>query len=143
MHAAQHSSQGEQQPAQQFHLSTSSVYTHTLLTQHSQQLVPAANQRLGLGHTFQPLSDQPMSSLARPAAQQQLPAANQEPSASQQHCSSPAAAAGKQSSILEVQFSITDNLTAVKLNATVILRMEHSILIGTTTQIAAIRTDFT
>ena len=38
-------------------------------------------------------------------------------------------AAGKQSSILEVQFSITDNLTAVKLNATVILQMEHSILL--------------
>ena len=138
-----HSSQGEQQPAQQFHLSTSSVYTHTLLTQHSQQLVPAANQRASALHTFQPLSPPANEKPGASNSSSSYSSSQSEATRAQQHCSSPASAAGKQSSILEVQFSITDNLTAVKSNATVISANGTFHSIGTTTQIAAIRTDLT
>ena len=86
----------------------------TWIGTHLPASVPAANQKPERARVLQ--------------QQQQLSSSQSEARSAQQHCSSPAAAAGKQSSILEVQFSITDNLTAVKSMQLSFLRMEHSIL---------------
>ena len=87
---------------------------------HLSASIPAANQKQGTSSSSSSYSS-----------------SQSEATRAQQHCSSPAAA-GRQSSILEVQFSITDNLTAVKLNATVISANGTFHSIGTTTHIAAI-----
>ena len=99
--------------------------THSALTAAISRSQSATCKGTHLPASVPPANQKPGAS----SSSSSYPNSQSEAKRAQQHCSSPAAAAGKQSSILEVQFSITDNLTAVKLNATVILRMEHSILL--------------
>ena len=119
-----HSSQGEQAASAAVPLEyLQCVYSHT--TQSALTAASHSSQSEGQrASTAQPLSDPANEKPSASNSSSSYSSSQSEATRAQQHCSSPAAAAGRQSSILEVQFSITDNLTAVKSNTTVILRME-------------------